>query len=340
MGRTRPQLVPRSTARTLGIATLADQIWPRWAGVVAVVVLVLAAGCAAPSRGESVGASPVSSVRSAPGETSTAPLTPTSSADGQTPPSATPDDVGPVTFEMNGIGQVIASELVLSTEPGVEPPSQILSGTLVAGTKFFVVSGPAEASGYEWYEIAVIPADVPEGFPRLGWIAAASREGEAWVIALDLSCPPETELETAQFAQPPFELLACLGETEIRVRAQVTGCGAWGGPGPSYMITPIWLGSDPSHTSCGFGDAEHDIALYFEPDSGYGRGRPPAYGDDEWFWFTGRHDHPAAQSCALEVIEPVDPLAAPPPDVSDAELVLWCRTHFAVRTVEPASSPE
>ena len=60
-----------------------------------------------------------------------------------------------------------------------------------------VLDGPVEASGYDWYLVDVTsepPEDVSYPF---GWVAAAGKDGEAWIAPERHDCPKRpTEVES------------------------------------------------------------------------------------------------------------------------------------------------
>jgi hypothetical protein len=57
-----------------------------------------------------------------------------------------------------------------------------------------------------------------------------------------------------------------------------------------------------------------------------------------WSWLAGRVDYPAASSCALQQLAG-DPSMPPAPDLEEAQVVLLCRSHFAVTAIEAADPP-
>jgi hypothetical protein len=165
---------------------------------------------------------------------------------------------------------------------------------LPVATPLYVLDGPVSASGYTWYEVALLDSvSTPQG-----WVAAASRSGEPWLAEGDFSCPPVPTDFRSLAALAPAVGLACFPRIPITVMARLISCncdvdGAW--------LSPAWF-------SLGTGGSE----MLVEPQ----KNRPPD-NVGEWFWLsldpagqhakvlplgevaevTGIFDHPAAASC-------------------------------------------
>jgi hypothetical protein len=98
-------------------------------------------------------------------------------------PDSTPDEaVTPEeeTPEDAGAGEFAAGDFVVVAEGGVnmrsEPTTEgELVSELAGGEVLEIQSGPEEADGYQWYEVIV------EETGDLGWVAAASTEGEPFI---------------------------------------------------------------------------------------------------------------------------------------------------------------
>lgn len=203
------------------------------------------------------------------------------------------------------------TDLIVRSEPGVEAgPSTILPGRLTTADRAYVVAGPVSASGYAWYQVGPLTrGDGTAG--RFGWIAAASREGEAWVQPVAAPCPATVEL-AGVLALQPLERLACFGGESIELTAPQIACGAGGGP---WTFEPNWL---MGIGGCGLAIDATAALLYRVP--------PGVTVTDETPPVTmhGHFDDPAAAECTATTADPAIP--APGPD----EAVLMCRTEFVV----------
>ena len=126
-----------------------------------------------------------------------------------------PADLGP-----DRIGRVVASDgLRVRTLPTVGEESQRLDPTLDEGTKFYVVDGPVMADGYAWYQVD--PYGTSDAAVPFGWIAAGSREGDAWIENhLDGCDSMGATIETVG-AMWPQEQLFCYGSDELELTGQL-----------------------------------------------------------------------------------------------------------------------
>jgi pimeloyl-ACP methyl ester carboxylesterase len=159
-----------------------------------VALAVLLFGCAAPSAGT---ASPSPTVQ--PSASQAAAPSPTARDLAPSPsPRATPLQSGGLRIDT--VARVVTDDLVIRSAPGVGPSSEILPDRLDAMLDsippepqlLFLVEGPVSADGYEWYLVQAFTPDLcvdvcPE--PPFGWVAAGSRDGEAWIEPYAIDCP-------------------------------------------------------------------------------------------------------------------------------------------------------
>lgn len=230
-------------------------------------------------------------------------------------PSLSASD-GPEVAGRDSIWRVTVSDLIVRSEPGVADPDTILPARLTDEDRVLVVDGPRAADGYEWYQVLPIRPDGLRERP-FGWVAAASRGGEAWMEQEQLDCPGSADLAGILLLAPE-ERLACFGGRSIRfIAGEEGGCGAGGGFPVAYE--PAWLAGSGG---CGFGAATDNwLMLRFPP------GASQAYrpGDE----IVGHFDDPAAANCVGTANYP--DVTAP----SRAEAVAQCRTEFVVESVAP-----
>ena len=234
-----------------------------------------------------------------------------------TAPSAAPASAAatapaePVVIQTDRLIEVIVSDLIVRSAPGVDPAaSTILAGRLTTADRAYVVAGPVDADGYAWYQVGpLLRAD--DSRAPFGWIAAASREGEAWVRHIEPPCPAAIELAGVLDLQP-LERLACYGDQSLTLSASQGTCGAGGGP---WVWEPSWLGLIGG---CALAiDDTNALVMRVPPGVPGPDGSVP-------LTVTGHFDDPAASGCTVTTADPAFP--APGPD----EAVLICRTEFVV----------
>lgn len=203
----------------------------------------------------------------------------------------------------------IIGDLVVRSDPGIEPPSTMFPAGLSPSDRAFVVDGPVEASGYAWYLVAPLTRGDGSSGP-FGWIAAASREGEAWIRSIEPPCPATVDL-AALLERQPLERLACFGNETLTVDTPVVSCGAGSGP---WTWDPPWLvmvgGCGLSLDATGQG-----VLLYRVPPGGTDPSSGPV---------VGHFDDAASASCSAITADP----AVPAP--SREEAVVICRTQFVI----------
>lgn len=211
------------------------------------------------------------------------------------------------TLEVDGLAEVLVSDLVVRTAPGVDPAtSSILADRLTTADRVFVVDGPVDDAGYAWYLVApLVRADDTVG--PFGWIAAASREGEAWVQTVEAPCPATADLASV-LALQPLERLACFGDDTLTLSASVVSCGAGGGP---WTVDPSWI---RMLGGCGLSDGTEVLPVRIPPGGTVISSGPVTV--------RGHFDDPAAATCTITSADPGTPAPAP------EHAVVLCRTEF------------
>ena len=279
------------------------------------IVAILLVSCGTPATSPSTVVPRESPDEPSPTASAVAPSATTSPSDGaasSSSPTAIPTPTA-ATFDPDSIAEVVVSDLVVRSAPGVDSAtSSILGGRLRTGDRLFVVRGPTPASGYDWHLVAPLArADGTMG--PFGWVAAASREGETWIEPSPPACPPTPDLQSV-LALQPFERLACFGRESMTLEASFGGCGAGGGP---WAWEPGWL-MELGGCSLALDEDGDPSLLVRVPPGGTGlSGSLPAV-------VRGHFDDPAAAGCSVTT---TDPLVPPPgPD----EAVVLCRSQFVV----------
>jgi hypothetical protein len=228
------------------------------------------------------------------------------------------DGVGlpPFGLRRDAVAEVVVDGGVrVRSLPTVDAASLKYEPLLVRGERVFVVDGPTQADGYDWYLVQALPGGDPGG--PFGWVAAASRDGETWIDDVaETPCPslPDDALQLSVTAEEV--LLYCFGGSELafELDANVYCLAA-----DAVPIEPAWMGDGCEYLS---GDAcgSCGIPVAVEPQFGLLPGEELA----RWS-FRGHFDDPAAASCRL-----VSPVAGDPVP----ELVVHrCRTTFVLTSL-------
>jgi hypothetical protein len=256
-------------------------------------------------------------------------------------PAATATPVATPTIRPDGLradafAVVATNDLRVRTKPRVSDDSIKLEPLLWDGALLFVIDGPVAASGYDWFLVMPMgEADlqVHPDPPRLGWIAAAGKDGEPWVKAQSFACDRADPFDTlSDFDYPPSGLigLACFGDSALRFDADLVSgrveCDPPSTRDPSWLdpcreglalADPARVKEDPRRL-----DVTFDPAVDVDALPGGGSGMEVAV------TVTGRFDHPAARTCGNEP-GPSNGLQAPRPPLE----VLGCRAQFVVTSI-------
>jgi hypothetical protein len=237
----------------------------------------------------------------------------------------TPDVIA--TLGPDAIAEVVTSDLVVRTEPGISDTSTIYPDSLDAPMLLYVVDGPVAVDGYDWYLVKPFHADyLPHGDelvigPLIGWVAAGGRDGDVWIEPARIDCPA-LDLDGVRRLSPTARL-ACFGDQELELAGEFNGCFV----ADPATTAPAWL----NHTGCALvpqGYREGAVVpdpggLVMRMDGDVGMPhviRAPIV-------VTGHFDDPAAATCRLipgaSVIDPR------PPEL----VVLQCRTQFVATGV-------
>lgn len=239
----------------------------RWSPILAVL---LATSCNA-SPGETQPS------RSAPaGTNSPAPT------DVRTRPSPEPS-AEPRTLAAGLFAEVVVDALNVRGAPGI---TSELGGSLERGQRVFIIEGPVQASGLDWYYVSGDPpafwvtygCETPGECTSspLGWVADGSAN-EPWLKHVDV-CPSKPIDALELHALGPLARLNCVRGEQITIRAQLSinaNTLDWQMPG---AVEPAWLGGEyasivlievggrpravlPVRYSPKFGDCSHRGAL-------------------------------------------------------------------------------
>ena len=220
-------------------------------------------------------------------------------------PTPTPANFDPYPFiNVDSAAITLVGDLRVRSRPTVDESSAKLEPLLPSGMRLLVIGAPVEADGYAWYP--VMPFD--SGYPN-GWVAAGSRDGEAWIGADQPSCP-EAPIDIDEFgALGLYGGLVCFGSEPIDVTGDIE-CSL--GDVDNTIRGPSWITDD--HVC--FLNAEDGTPAFGINDGGMVIGYPmvePAHA------VTGHFGDPESASCFWDF---------DPPGPEPMFVQAMCRTMF------------
>lgn len=250
------------------------------------------------------------------------------------PESATSQEPTGLSLGPDVIAEVVTTDLVMRTGPGVSPESMIYPGRLGPGDRLYLVDGPVSADGFDWYLGSPYEAQVNEEadgtsqlWVRFGWVAAADKTGDAWIVPIEADCPPDATIDT--LADLPLELqLACFGEGPISLDGTVS-CANLGPPIPTPE--PAWLTWDacfvvppdaPPYNP--MGGPQRVVGIHYPPEAERLTGA---------LRITGHFDDPRSAECKFFVPTPEGDVYSQ--DLYHREQQLRCRASFVVDRIGP-----
>jgi hypothetical protein len=293
----------------------------RFAGLAAVLVLAACSPAAdtpatSPSASETPGISSPSPAETAAPSPSVVPP-----ASSELTPATEPD------LRPDAVAQVVTTDLVVRSLPEISDSSVMDPVRLSPPTVLFIVDGPVTADGYDWYLVQPFEpsrgdADADRPF---GWVAAGSRDGEAWIAPARPDCPGPSVADIRWMA--PEARLACFGDEELVLEGRFGGCFAG--------MTPVWLQANgcsllPLDPDAPGGPDPGPLLLRFVETIDIPHDQPDAI-----VMVRGHFDDPGAASCTwgddafFEESGGAGPSAPPMPE----EVILWCRTEFVATDI-------
>lgn len=293
---------------------------------VALVAMAIVASCTAAGP---PAASSKATIRSSSGEPSPAPassplVSPSPTAAQTLAPSPTPTpspSIAPATpapevvvLARDTVAVVVANEgLVIRSKPEISDSSVIFDPALAAGAQLYIADGPEHANGYDWYDVNPLSAKYMNG----GWVAAASRAGEPWIVPGVATCPPVPTTFAQLATLTDGQRLACFSRVPITVRARVIRF--IGSVDPGMAFVPAWFGQTAYELRDPTGTEPRGLFLLILDPAGT---HPDPLPEGKVVTVTGMFDHPGAAGCTAQ-------LADEQPEPTDA-----CRFAFAVTAME------
>jgi hypothetical protein len=186
--------------------------------IIIATTTVMLSGCATQSEASrSAGASAESHPASA---------TPLIAPSVRATPTAETTTAEDLSLQPDDVAQVVTTDLVVRSAPGVSAESEIYPEVLNEPTLLYVVDGPVTADGFDWYLVepfsrnacvAVCPAR-----PPFGWVAQTGTDGEPWIALAALDCPASEVGDIGSLS--PTARLACYGDDTLVLEGTLGSC--------------------------------------------------------------------------------------------------------------------
>lgn len=220
----------------------------------------------------------------------------------------------PMGLVHDAMAEVVVDGVRVRGMPSTADESVKFDRLLGRGDLFFVVDGPVQGNGYDWYLGQSLIGGTETG--PFGWVAAASRDGEPWIDDATVSTCPVVPDDANRFGVMPVELLVhCFGRTELSFELSAN---VYCLEEEARQVDPAWLGSGCSMLS---GDACGTCGLPIATDPALGVTIPD---QEAATWsFRGHFDDPAAATCHAPIPAQLD---TPVPEY----VAHLCRMTFAL----------
>lgn len=238
------------------------------------------------------------------------------------PPASTPEATAePSTatgFAPDTLVSVIEGPLRVRSKPSVEEDSEKFTPLLDTGQRLFVISGPVQGSGYNWYLVRPVAKRVTSD----GWVSAGSREGVPWLQPAAADCPPVPTLADIGALDPALRIL-CFAGRDLTFTTTIT----WGGNCGSGVLfdKPAWLAS--CETTFRWGGKTSTVIVAVPPELAGAVGSNKA-GDTFKAKVTAHLDDPGGLTCQAKAGTPGDPV------IVSSTVVLDCRAIFVTTAFE------
>ena len=189
------------------------------------------------------------------------------------------------------------------------------------GTYLYVLEGPVERDGLEWYLAAAEH--------EIGWMVPVADGRPLVEVVAQPDCPSMLDATELAYQQALVRRL-CAGTGDITLGPVQAGRRDLGGF-DQVTADPAWLAAEPEWELFGAGGSGG-------PDPGLPVALEPSLGetlpDDGWLTVTGHFDDPASVSCTRTLPSEW----GQPPEPPQLQ-VLRCRDRFVVTAIDPAAAP-
>lgn len=221
-------------------------------------------------------------------------------------------------FAPDTLVSVIEGPLRVRSKPSVEADSEKFTPLLETSQRLFVISGPVQGSGYNWYLVRPVAKRVTAD----GWVSAGSREGVPWLQAAAVDCPPVPTLADIAALDAAVRIL-CFSGRELTFTTTVAWRGACGA-GVLYD-KPEWLAS--CEMTFRWGGKSSTVTVAVPPELADAVG---AHKADDTFTaqVTAHLDDPGALTCKAKAGSPGEPV------IVSSSVVLDCRAIFVATAFE------
>ena len=224
----------------------------------------------------------------------------------------------------------VSDDVRVRSKPGVAADSRKLTPLLPIGTELYVIAGPREADGFDWYQVQPLDRRFP-----FGWIAGG-RPDEPWVGESAFGCadrPVDAEILALHRNEREFSNLVCYGSRKLTFTATMGGMEAQCGIEPCCLVDPCWLGSgiqdgwlappgiDPEYSQL--------FGFVFDPKIDRKALPPFTFLKRLLVRVSGQFDHRVSARCR--------PISDVPDPVPPAQAKLACRDQFVVTAIRVLS---
>ncbi|HJP89844.1 MAG TPA: hypothetical protein VJ850_12485 [Candidatus Limnocylindrales bacterium] len=233
------------------------------------------------------------------------------------PTEAAPAESAPTGYAPDTLLSIIEGPLRVRSKPSVDADSEKFSPLLETGQRVYVISGPVQGSGYNWYLVRPVSKRVTQD----GWISVAARDGTPWAEPAAVDCPAVPTLADISALDPALRIL-CYREKELTFTATLV----WGGNCASLLFdTPDWMAGCLSTFKWGGKTSTVIVAIPPELKDAAGSHKQ---GDSMKATVTAHVDDPGAATCAPKAGAPGEPA------IVAATVILDCRAMFVATSFE------
>jgi hypothetical protein len=234
------------------------------------------------------------------------------------PTDAAPGETASTGYAPDTLLSIIEGPLRVRSKPSVDADSEKFTPVLETGQRVYVISGPVQGSGYDWYLVRPVAKRVTQD----GWISVAARDGTPWAEPAAVDCPAVPTLADISALDPALRIL-CYRDKELTFTATVV----WGGNCGSLLFdTPDWMAGCLSTFKWGGKTSTVIVAIPPElKDAAGGRKQ----GDSIKATVTAHVDDLGAATCKPKSGASGDPV------IVAATVILDCRAMFVATAFDP-----